>query len=162
MYCLVVSFDGFPLGYEVFPGNMNDSRTVQTIVTTMEARHGVIGRVWIADRGTSSRANLEWLRSSGRRYIIGAAKSELKKHAALLAETRGWRTLREGVEVRQAARLQQGLDPSEAVWLSQGQECSAVGIVVDGSDRRLIELTQVVSDAETPEQCGLGDQADGP
>ena len=48
----------------------------------------------------SSRANLSWLRSSGRRYIIGAAKSELKKHAALLAETRGWRTLREGVEVR--------------------------------------------------------------
>jgi transposase len=97
---LVVSFDGFPLGYEVFPGNMNDSRTVQTIVTTMEERHGVIGRVWIADRGMSSRANLEWLRSSGRRYIIGAAKSELKKHAQLLAESRGWHTLREGVEVR--------------------------------------------------------------
>src|SRR6201988_2277637 len=97
---LVVTFDGFPLGYDVFPGNMNDSRTVKTIVTTMEARHGVIGRVWIADRGMSSRANLSWLRGSGRRYIIGAAKSELKKHAALLAETRGWRTLREGVEVR--------------------------------------------------------------
>jgi transposase len=97
---LVVSFDGFPLGYEVFPGNMNDARTVEKIVTTMEARHGVIGRVWIADRGMSSRANLTWLRSSGRRYIIGAAKSELKKHAPLLAETRGWRTLREGVEVR--------------------------------------------------------------
>jgi transposase len=97
---LVVSFDGFPLGYEVFPGNMNDSRTVQTIVTTMEARHGVIGRVWIADRGMSSRANLQWLRSSGRGYIIGAAKSELKKHAAMLAESRGWRTLREGVEIR--------------------------------------------------------------
>ena len=97
---LVVSFDGFPLGYEVFPGNMNDARTVEKIVTTMEARHGVIGRVWIADRGMSSRANLSWLRCSGRRYIIGAAKSELKKHAALLAETRGWRTLREGVEVR--------------------------------------------------------------
>jgi transposase len=97
---LVVSFDGFPLGYEVFPGNMNDARTVQKIVTTMEARHGVIGRVWIADRGMSSRANLSWLRCSGRRYIIGTAKSELKKHARLLAETRGWRTLREGVEVR--------------------------------------------------------------
>jgi transposase len=97
---LVVSFDGFPLGYEVFPGNMNDARTVEKIVTTMEARHGVIGRVWIADRGMSSRANLSWLRSSGRRYIIGAAKSELKKHAPVLAETRGWRTLREGVEVR--------------------------------------------------------------
>lgn len=37
---LVVTFDGFPLGYEVFSGNTHDSRTLQTIVTTMEARHG--------------------------------------------------------------------------------------------------------------------------
>jgi transposase len=48
---LVVTFDGFPLGYEVFAGNTHDSRTVQTIVEAMEARHGAVGRVWIADRG---------------------------------------------------------------------------------------------------------------
>jgi transposase len=97
---LVVSFDGFPLGYEVFAGNTHDSRTVQTIVTTMEARHGVVGRVWIADRGMSSAANLSWLRESHRRYIIGAPKSELKKFSAALAATAGWRKLREGVEVK--------------------------------------------------------------
>src|SRR5215475_3911930 len=32
LIALVVSFDGFPLGYEVFAGNTNDSRTLQTIV----------------------------------------------------------------------------------------------------------------------------------
>lgn len=41
---LVVTFDGFPLGYEVFAGNTHDSRTLQTIVATMEARHGMLGR----------------------------------------------------------------------------------------------------------------------
>jgi DDE family transposase len=81
---VVVTFDGFPLGYEVFAGNTHDSRTLQTIVTTMEARHGVLGRVWIADRGMASAANLAWLRETGRRYIIGAPKSELKKFAAEL------------------------------------------------------------------------------
>jgi hypothetical protein len=34
---LVVTFDGFPLGYEVFAGNTHESRTLQTIVATMEA-----------------------------------------------------------------------------------------------------------------------------
>ena len=29
---LVVTFDGFPLGYEVFAGNTHDSKTLQTIV----------------------------------------------------------------------------------------------------------------------------------
>jgi len=44
----------------------------------MEARHGVPERVWIADRGMASAENLAWLRQTGRRYIIGAPKSELK------------------------------------------------------------------------------------
>jgi len=98
---LVVTFDGFPLGYEVFAGNTNDSRTLQTIVATMEARHGVLGRVWITDRGMASAKNLAWLRDTGRRYIIGAPKSELKKFGAELAAA-GWRTVQEGVEVKLA------------------------------------------------------------
>jgi transposase len=97
---LVVSFDGFPLGYEVFPGNTHDSTTVRTIVTTMEARHGVVGRVWIADRGMASADNLAWLRETNRRYIIGAPKSELRKFAGALAVEAGWREIREGIEVK--------------------------------------------------------------
>jgi len=105
---LVVTFDGFPLGYEVFAGNIHDSRTLQTIVSTMEARHGVLGRVWIADRGMASAANLEWLRQTGRRYIIGAPKSELKKFGCELARSDAWRTVQEGVEVKLASHPDTG------------------------------------------------------
>jgi hypothetical protein len=97
---LVVTFDGFPLGYEVFAGNTHDSRTLQTIVATMEARHGMLGRVWITDRGMASADNLVWLRQTGRRYIIGAPKSELKKFALELARPDGWRMVHDGVEVK--------------------------------------------------------------
>jgi transposase len=97
---LVVTFDGFPLGYEVFAGNTHDSRTLQTIVTTMEVRHGMVGRVWIGDRGMASADNLAWLRRTGRRYIIGAPKSELKKFASPLAALDGWRRIRDGIEVK--------------------------------------------------------------
>jgi hypothetical protein len=98
----VVTFDGFPLGYEVFVGKSHDSRTVQTIVDTMEARHGVVGRVWIADRGMSSAENLAWLRETGRRYIIGAPKAELRKFAAEFAARDSWREIGEGIEVKLA------------------------------------------------------------
>jgi transposase len=101
---LVVTFDGFPLGYEVFAGNTHDSRTLQTIVAAMEARHGALGRVWIADRGMASAENLAWLRQTGRRYIIGAPKSELRKFSAELACADGWRTVQEGVEVKLVRR----------------------------------------------------------
>jgi len=100
LIALVVTFDGFPLGYEVFAGNTHDARTLQTIVATMEARHGMLGRVWITDRGMASAQNLAWLRQTGRRYIIGAPKSELKKFGSDLARPDGWRTVQEGVEVK--------------------------------------------------------------
>jgi len=99
---LVVTFDGFPLGYEVFAGNTHDSRTVQTIVSAMEARHGVVGRVWIADRGMASADNLAWLRQTGRRYIIGAPKAQLRQFTPELATPEGWREIREGIEVKLA------------------------------------------------------------
>jgi transposase len=115
---VVVTFDGFPLGYEVFAGNTHDSRTLQTIVTTMEARHGVLGRVWISDRGMASADNLAWLRGTGRRYIIGAPKSELKKFAAELASTDGWRPVQEGVDVKLTTHAQTG----ETVILCRSQD----------------------------------------
>jgi transposase len=100
LIALVVTFDGFPLGYEVFAGNTHDARTLQTVVATMEARHGMLGRVWITDRGMASAENLAWLRQTGRRYIIGAPKSELKKFGCDLARAQGWRTVQDGVEVK--------------------------------------------------------------
>jgi transposase len=115
---LVVTFDGFPLGYEVFAGNTHDSRTLQTIVATMEARHGVLGRVWIADRGMASTANLAWLRQTGRRYIIGAPKSELKKFGAELVCPDLWRTVQEGVEVKRTSHP----DSGETVILCRSED----------------------------------------
>jgi transposase len=73
---------------------------VQTIVESMEARHGVVGRVWIADRGMASAENLAWLRQTARRYIIGAPKAQLRQFAAELATPEAWREIRQGIEVK--------------------------------------------------------------
>jgi transposase len=100
---LVVTCDGFPLGYEVFPGNSHDSTTVQTIVATMETRHGAVGKVWIMDRGMVSADNVAWLRQTGRRYILGTPKSELRQWASALAEKTQWREIRDGIEVKLCA-----------------------------------------------------------
>jgi hypothetical protein len=56
--------------------------------------------VWITDRGMASAQNLAWLRQTGRRYIIGAPKSEPKMFGSDLARPDGWRTVQEGVEVK--------------------------------------------------------------
>ena len=49
----------------------------------MEARHGVLGRVWIADRGMVSAENLAWLRQTGRRYVRCVAQPDAAQAALL-------------------------------------------------------------------------------
>ncbi len=98
---LVVTRAGMPLGYEVFPGNRTDVTTVEEIVEAMEARYGVAQRIWVMDRGMTSEDNLEWLRATGRRYLVGTPKSELKKWAGAIAEARDWHAVRDGIEAKQ-------------------------------------------------------------
>jgi len=100
---LVVTREGMPLGYEVFAGNRNDSTTVEEVVETMEARYGIAERVWVMDRGMTSAENVEWLQETGHRYLLGTAKSELKRWSRELAEERDWQQVREGVEVKLCA-----------------------------------------------------------
>jgi len=97
---LVVTREGIPLSYEVFDGNRVDVTTVEEIVGTMEARFGVAQRVWVMDRGMSSRKNIEWLQCTGRRYVLGAARTEVKRWEKAFADEGGWTSVRDGVEVK--------------------------------------------------------------
>jgi transposase len=97
---LVVTRHGFPLGYELFAGNRTDVTTVEEIVEEMEARYGKAKRVWVMDRGMTSEENLEWLREGGRKYLIGTPRSELRKWEQYLIEQKGWKQIRDGLEVK--------------------------------------------------------------
>lgn len=96
---LVVTRDGYPLGYEVFAGNRNDGTTVKEIVTRMEARYGREQRIWVLDRGMVSEATLAWLKERRSRYIVGTPRSRLKEFADAV-QNGSWQALREGLEVQ--------------------------------------------------------------
>lgn len=96
---LVVSRCGMPLGYELFAGNKADVSTVREVVTKMEQRYGKADRIWVMDRGMTSRANLEFLKEDGRRYIVGTPKSMLKRYEKQLVQ-KDWGVVREGLEVK--------------------------------------------------------------
>ena len=115
---LVVTREGVPVGYEVFAGNRVDVTTVEEIVEAMETRFGLAQRIWVMDRGMVSADNLSWLQESGRRYLIGAARSEVRKWSRQLAEERDWQTVRDGVE----AKLCRGPDGVEMFLLCRSRE----------------------------------------
>ena len=99
---LVVTREGVPLSYEVFDGNRVDVTTVEEIVGTMEARFGLADRVWVMDRGMMSRKNIAWLHKTGRKYVLGASRQEVKRWREQIVDESGWQTVRDGVEAKLA------------------------------------------------------------
>ena len=98
----MVTREGLPLGYEVFAGNTNDTKTLREIVAAMEGKYGRAQRIWVFDRGVVSEDNLQYLRERGGQYVVGTPKSMLRKFEQQLVET-GWEEVEAGVEVKLCA-----------------------------------------------------------
>jgi len=96
---LVATKEGLPLAFEIFDGNRPDVTTTQEMVEVMEAKYGKANRVWVLDRGMVSEENLEFMRATGARYLVGTPKSLLKKFEQHLLDEQ-WEEVRPGVEVR--------------------------------------------------------------
>jgi len=119
---LIVTTDGYPLGYEVFDGNTADSTTVQQIIEKVEGEHGKSNRIWVMDRGNVSRANLAFLRERGGQYIVGTPKALLRQvKGELTAE--GWQEVREGIKVK-VVRCEEDdkIDASETLVLCRSDD----------------------------------------
>lgn len=98
---LVVTPEGLPLAYEMFPGNTTDKTTLRGMLATIRRRYGQAERIWIMDRGIPTEEILTALRAadSGVRYLVGTPKGRLTRYEAALAE-RPWRTVRPQLRVK--------------------------------------------------------------
>jgi transposase len=100
---LVVTPEGLPVAYEVFPGNRVDVTTVEQMVETMEGKYGQAERIWVLDRGMVSESNLAFLRARNASYIVGTPKAQLRQFEAALLEEKDWQRVRADVEVKLVA-----------------------------------------------------------
>jgi hypothetical protein len=120
---LIVTDGGMPLGYEVFDGNTNDSKTVQQMVEAVEAKYGRANRVWVMDRGMVSEENLQFIRDRGGSYIVGTPKAMLRPFEQYLTD-KDWHEVQAGVEVKLVRRPGEGGDPggSETFLLARSKD----------------------------------------
>jgi transposase len=101
MIALIVTPEGFPLGYEVLPGNTADCTTLRDMLRKIEAQYGKANRVWVMDRGIPTEEVLAEMRAADPpvSYLVGTPKgrlSKLEKHLVTLP----WQAVREGVDVK--------------------------------------------------------------
>ena len=98
---LIVTQEGFPLAYEVLPGNTSDKTTLRAFLKKIEGQYGKAERIWVIDRGIPTEEVLEEMRRSDPPvyYLVGTPKGRLKKYEAALLE-QSWKKVREGVDVK--------------------------------------------------------------
>ena len=98
---LVVTPEGFPLGYEVLPGNTLDKKTLSSALAWIEQQYGKARRVWVMDRGIPTEETLAQMRQSDPpvSYLVGTPKGRLSKLEAALTE-RPWQQVRDGITVK--------------------------------------------------------------
>jgi len=96
---LVLTPDGFPLAYEVMPGNTNDRETQMPFIERLEAKYGRIGSLWLMDRGVPTEKTLKSMREGGYRYLVGAPRGHLRVLGDKL-ESAEWQQVQDGISVK--------------------------------------------------------------
>jgi hypothetical protein len=98
---LVVTPEGFPLAYEVMPGNTSDRTTLRAFLAKVQEQYGKAQRVWIMDRGIPTEEVLAEMRAADPpiHYLVGTPRARVR-------QTRGqwenlpWQQVQGTVEVK--------------------------------------------------------------
>jgi transposase len=98
---LIATPEGFPIAYEVLPGNTRDCATLRDMLHKIETQYGKANRIWVMDRGIPTDEVLAEMRAADPpvSYLVGTPKGRLTKLEKALLE-RPWQAVRQGVDVK--------------------------------------------------------------
>jgi transposase len=77
LVALMVSKEGFPIAYEVFPGNTFEGHTIIPVVKSFIRKNNVKNFTVVADAAMISTENIQALRENNINYIVGARLGNL-------------------------------------------------------------------------------------
>lgn len=84
---LVVTPEGFPVHYDVFPGNTFEGHTFLKIVKAFKMKHDIKKLTVVADAAMFSKLNFEELKKENINYIVGARLANQKQNILDQIET---------------------------------------------------------------------------
>ena len=115
---LVLTPDGFPLAYEVYPGNTSDKGTQMAFIRKLESQYGQIGNLWLMDRGVPTEETLREMREGGYKYLVGAPRGHLGILGDHLEEAT-WEEVQPGIHVKVARPVDENGKEGDTFVLTQ-------------------------------------------
>lgn len=98
---LIVTPEGYPMAYEVMPGNTADKTTLLRFLKLIRKRYGKEDRIWVMDRGIPTEDLLKIMRKPRHRisYLVGTPKGRLTRLESKLCGL-PWQEARPSVSVK--------------------------------------------------------------
>jgi len=98
---LIVTPEGFPIAYEVLPGNTADKTALRDFLLKIQTQYGKAKRVWVMDRGIPTEEVLKEMRECEPpvSYLVGTPKGRLGQLEESLL-SRSWQSARPSVRVK--------------------------------------------------------------
>ena len=76
---MLIDCEGKPIGYELYPGNTFDSKTLLKILKKLKEQFNLNQVIIVADKGINSKLNLKYIKDNGFDYIMSARIKNMKK-----------------------------------------------------------------------------------
>ena len=127
---MVVNTQGWPVAWEVFPGNTADVRSMEKMVNRLRKRLQIRKVVVVADRGMISKDTIKLLTSdqeSPFQYVLGCKMRRQKEvNGDVLARAGRYRTVQDNLEVKEVRVAERRYivcrNPSQAAKDKAGRE----------------------------------------
>ncbi len=145
MLAMIVTHDGLPIGYEIFPGNTHEGHTLIPVLTKMRDKYEIRNVVLVADSALMNNINLNELEELNFKYVISARIKNINKEIKdLILDNRDYNitheaTNKDGEVVDLITSKVIDLDEKKKNTISNDDESGVsldVGILADGNETK--------------------------
>ena len=81
LFTLLITKEGLPIGYEVYPGSQYEGNTLSDSVDKVKEKYKINNVVFVADAGLFNKENIKYLEKNNYHYVVGAKIKNTKKSA---------------------------------------------------------------------------------
>lgn len=91
---LVIDEHGFPLDFELYPGNKSEFGYLRSAVSSIKEKYGISDAFYVADRGLNSSQNLQFIQSNDLGFVVAQKVSHLppKQYNEMMSQ-QGWKSI---------------------------------------------------------------------
>ena len=99
VFGLLVDTEGMPLGFDVYPGNTFEGKTIPSVMEKLKEKFKIRRFILVGDRGLFSNENLQSLKAKGDEFIVGLKLGLLKDRHAEIYNLKNFKFINEDLAI---------------------------------------------------------------